>query len=266
MTIQLICALCMDASEQAQEQGGLLREVIAGAAMLSRWTLLSERSFGDAESRARGTVFVPIVGFAAGVIFSLADRAIGAIVAEPMRSIAIVLIVELVGGGIDVLGIADLFDAIRRGSRPASTGIARIGPLGAAVGLGWVALAAWLLARIDAPEGRSAALVMATMLSRWSIVPIAYGLKPLERWGLGIPFEGGIRFREFAASSAVALGLAMGLYESVGLAVLVALALAILGLRLLLSKRLGGVSGYTLAGSAAICELLTLAVLVALRI
>lgn len=247
-------------------RGNLLTEAIAAAAMLSRWTLLSERSFGDAESRARAAVFVPVAGFAAGVVFSLADRAIGAIAGEPIRSLAIIVLIELAGGGMDPMGIADLLDAIRRGARPASTGIARIGPLGAAAALAWFAMTAWLLARIAAPEGRSAALVMATMLSRWSIVPIAYGLKPLERWGLGIPFDGGIRFREFAVSSAVALGLTMGLYENVGLAVLVALALTILALRLLLSKRLGGVAGYTLAGAAAICEVVVLAVLVALGI
>ncbi len=256
----------METEKVEPPRGNLLTEAIAGAAMLSRWTLLSERSFGDAESRARATVFVPIAGFAAGVIFSLADRAIGAIMGEPMRSLAVILLIQVASGGMDALGIADLFDAVRRGARPASTGISRIGPLGAAVGLGWFALTVWLLARIATPEGRSAALVMATMLSRWSIVPIAYGLKPLERWGMGVPFEGAIRFREFAASSAVALGLTMGLYENVGLAVLVALALTILALRLLLSKRLGGVAGYTLAGGAAICEVVALALLAALRI
>lgn len=247
-------------------RGNLLMEAAAAAAMLSRWTLLSERPFGDAPSRARATVFVPMVGFAAGVVFALADRAISALAGEPLRSLASIALIELASGAMDLVGIADLFDAIRRGSRPASTGLARIGPLGAAAALAWFALSVWLLRRIAAPEGRSAALVMAAMLSRWSIVPVAYGLRPLERWGLGIPFEGGIRFREFAASSALALGLTMGLYENVGLAVLVALALAILALRLLLSRRLGGVAGYTLAGSAAVCEVVALAVLVALGV
>ena len=40
----------------------------------------------------------------------------------------------------------------------------------------------------------------------------------------------------------------MGLYENVGLAVIIALALTILAMRLVLSRRLGGAAGYTLAG------------------
>jgi len=90
-------------------------------------------------------------------------------------------------------------------------------------------------------------------------VPIAYGLRPLERWGLGVPYEGPIRFREFAVSSALALGLTMGLYENVGLVVIIVLALTILALRLILSRRLGGAAGYALAGGMAISKIVVLA-------
>ena len=121
------------------------------------------------------------------------------------------------------------------------------------------------MSRITDDAGRAAAIVMAMMLSRWAIIPIGYGLKPLEHWGLGIPYEGGISFREFAVSSAVALGLTMGLYQNVGLAVIVALALTILAMRLVLSRRMGGASGYTLAGGCALVEVVTFAVLAALR-
>ncbi len=65
--------------------------------------------------------------------------------------------------------------------------------------------AVFCLSRIHDPASRSATLVMASMLSRWALVPIGYGLRPLERWGLGVPYEGPIRFREFSVSSAVAL-------------------------------------------------------------
>ena len=106
---------------------------------------------------------------------------------------------------------------------------------------------------------------MAMMLSRWAIIPIGYGLKPLEHWGLGIPYAGGISFREFAVSSVVALGLTMGLYQNVGLAVIVVLALTILAMRLVLSRRMGGASGYMLAGGCALVEVVTFAVLAAIR-
>ena len=106
---------------------------------------------------------------------------------------------------------------------------------------------------------------MAMMLSRWAIIPIGYGLKPLEHWGLGVPYAGGISFREFAVSSVVALGLTMGLYQNVGLAVIIVLALTILAMRLVLSRRMGGAAGYMLVGGCALVEVVTFAVLAAIR-
>ncbi len=162
-------------------------------------------------------------------------------------------------------GVADTVEVLRRGTRPASTGLARIGPVGAGAAIVAFAFEVWCLSRITDDAGRAGALVMAMMLSRWAIVPIGYGLQPLEHWGLGIPYEGGISFREFAVSSAIALGLTMGLYENVGLAVIVALALTILAMRLVLSRRLGGASGYMLAGGCALGEVVTFAVMAAIR-
>jgi hypothetical protein len=51
----------------------------------------------------------------------------------------------------------------------------------------------------------------------------------------------------------------------VGLAVIVALALTILAMRLVLSRRMGGAAGYMLAGGCGLVEVVTFAVLAALR-
>jgi cobalamin synthase len=255
----------MEADASPRETpANLLHELLIAIATLSRWSLFARREFGDAERRARALVFAPVIGLIAGIVFALFDRGIGKFL-EPMpRSLIVILMIEVAAGGLDVLGIADLVDAIRIGSRPASTGLARIGPVGALSAVVWFFSAAYLLARIHDPASRSGTLVMAMMLSRWAIVPIGYGLRPLERWGFGVPYEGPIRFREFSVSSAIALGLTMALYENVGLLVIVALALTILAMRLLLSRRLGGAAGYALAGSMAACELVGFAVMFAL--
>jgi cobalamin synthase len=242
----------------------LLYELLIAIAALSRWSLLRRRELGDAGQRARAMVFMPAIGLIAGIVFALIDHTLGIFLAPMPRSFFVILLIEMVAGGLDALGIADLVDAIRIGSRPASTGLARIGPVGALAAIGWFIATASLLARIHDPASRSGALVMASMLSRWAIVPIGYGLRPLERWGLGAPYEGPIRFREFSVSSAIALGLAMALYENVGLAVIIVLALAILAMRLVLSRRLGGAAGYALAGSMAVCELVVVATMAAL--
>jgi cobalamin synthase len=235
----------------------LAHEFVIAVATLSRWSMLASGEFGDAEQRARALIFLPLIGLVAGVVFAFFDRmSIGSFVARSLFDLALI---EVTFGATDLLGIADLVDAVRIGARPASTGLARIGPLGALAAIASFVAAVSMLAHLHDGASRSAAIVMSLMLSRWSLVPIAYGLRPLERWGLGVPYEGPIRFREFSVSSAIALGVTMALYENVGLVVIIALALTILALRLVLSRRLGGAAGYALAGGMAICKIVVLA-------
>ena len=244
----------------------LLFEAVLAVATLTLWPILDERSQGTSAERSRAMVFFPIVGFILGVVLAIFDSAIGVALGPVARSLATLMVAAGLSLGLANRGLADTVEVLRRGTRPASTGLTRIGPLGAIASIAAFSFEVWCLARIADDSGRAAAIVMAMMLSRWAIVPIGYGLKPLEHWGLGIPYEGGISFREFAVSSVVALGLTMGLYQNVGLAVIVALALTVLAMRLALSFRMGGASGYMLAGGCALVELVTFAVLVALGV
>src|SRR5215469_1799860 len=239
-------------------------EVLLALATLTLWPILDERAVGSSAQRARALVFTPIIGFFAGVMLGLFDRALRLKLTVGARSWTVIIAASLAMGFLQWRGIADLFEALRAGTRPASTGLARIGPRGVAAAMGAFALEVWLLTRIREPASRTAALVMSSMLARWSIVPVAYGLKAGERWGLGLPFEGGIEFREFAVSSVIALGLTLALYADVGLVVTVVIALAILGLRFVFSRRFGGVPGFALAGASAIIEITVIATIATL--
>jgi adenosylcobinamide-GDP ribazoletransferase len=243
----------------------LLFEAVLAVATLTLWPILDERSQGTVSQRSRAMIYFPVVGFVLGVILAIVDRTAGLLLGPAGRSFVVLTVGAALSLGLANRGVADTVEVLRRGMRPASTGLTRIGPLGASAALAAFAFEIWCLSRIIDDAGRAGAIVMAMMLSRWAIIPIGYGLKPLEHWGLGIPYEGGISFREFAASSVVALGLTMGLYQNVGLAVIVALALTILAMRLVLSRRMGGASGYMLAGGCGLVEVVTFAVLAALR-
>jgi len=239
--------------------------VLAGAT-ITLWPIAGERPDATAAARIRAMAWIPIAGFALGATLAILDYGAGFISSSLSRSIATLLTAAILSGGMTIRGLADTVEALRRGVRPASTGLARIGPIGGIAVVGAFALEVWCLAQIHDEAGRAAAIVLATMLSRWSIVPIGYGLRPLERWGLGLPFEGGISFREFSVSSTIALSVAMGLYRNAGLAAIIAAALAILAMRLLISRRLGGASGFALAGGCAAVEIVTIAALAAIRI
>jgi adenosylcobinamide-GDP ribazoletransferase len=248
------------AAEQGESIGGLAREVVLAIAVCTLWPILDERSRGTAGERARALIFMPIVGLVLGVVLALADYALAPMLAPGTRSFAVLLLGALISLGLAERGTADLFESLRHRGHLASTGLARLGPLAMFVGLAAFAVKVWCLARIDSQASRATAIVLAMTLSRWSIVPVAYGLKPLEQWGLGIPFAGGLTFREFAVSSAIALGLAMGLYRNVGLVTIVAIALVILVLRLILSRVLGGASGFSLAGGCGLVEIAAIAI------
>jgi len=209
-------------------------------------------------------VFLPLVGFALGVAAALIDHATARLGGTLIRSITVMLALTIATKALHPIGCARTVAALRAAA-PCSSA-PRIGVLGALAAILLIALEIACLSAIANPAARAQAIVLATMLSRWAIVPIGYGLRPLEPAGLGLPYEGGIRFREFAVGSVVALGIAMSLYDFVALAAIVVLALTILGIRLLFSRRLGGASGYALAGGGAICELMVLATLAALRI
>jgi adenosylcobinamide-GDP ribazoletransferase len=244
----------------------LLFEAVLAVATLTLWPILDERSQGTAAQRSRAMIYFPIVGFVLGVILAIVDKAVSFVAGPAGRSFVVLIAASVLSLGLANRGVADTVEVLRRGMRPASTGLARIGPVGAAAAIAAFAIEIWCLSRITDDAGRAGAIVMAMMLSRWAIIPIGYGLKPLEHWGLGIPYAGGISFREFAVSSVVALGFTMGLYQNVGLAVIVVLALTILAMRLVLSRRMGGTSGYMLAGACALVEVVTFAVLAALRV
>ncbi len=241
-------------------------EALFALATLTAWPILDERRQGTPEQRARAMLFLPVIGLIFGVALALVDHSLTAAVAPRARATLVIALSILAGGAIYPRGLAHTIGQLRAGNRPSWTGLTEVGPLGALTAIAFVILEIYLLGAIANPPARARAIVLATMLSRWAIVPVGYGLKPLERWGLGVPWEGGIRFREFAGSSVLAFGIAMGLYEIVALAVIVVIAFVILLLRLLFSRRVGGAGGFTLAAGAAVCELALFAVLAAIRL
>ena len=245
----------MDDEQQTESLRAWAFEAILAVAAVTLWPILDERRRGTSSERARALIFLPIIGLAIGVALALADDALALTVSAVTRSILVLLIGIAISLGLAQRGIADTVEALRRGGRLASTGLARVGPISALTALAAFIFEVWCLARIHDQGSRSAAIVIAITLSRWSIVPIGYGLRPLEHWGLGIAFEGGLTFREFAVSSVVALGLMMGLYRNIGLLVIIAIALVILALRLVFSRALGGASGFALAGGCGIVEI-----------
>jgi len=212
-----------------------------------------------ARDRTRALVLLPIIGFLQGVVLALADRWLWR--TQPLtRSMIVVAIGLLLSYGIGVRGV--VYTLSRKPFAGASSGRVLVWLFAALM----VLLEIYWLSRIGAPPRRGRALVLAMLLSRWSTVPIGYGLKATGSDGLGIPFDGAITFGDFAFSSLIALGVAMTAYDLVALVAIVTVALTILGLRLGFSRLFGGVDGFALAAGAQVCEFATLGILSVIRL
>jgi adenosylcobinamide-GDP ribazoletransferase len=251
-----------DSVPPVEPRRNLLREDWLAFATLTRWIPPPRPKPGESpDEYAKALAFLPIAGLIAGVALAFADRGLSGIAPPLPRSALTIGLAVLLTGGLQVTGVVHTFGALIRGRSGNTRAVAWPGAIVASLVL---IAEIFVLGTILSRPARGRAIVLAILLSRWAIVPIGYGLRPIEESGLGIPFFGGITFYEFAISSVIALGAAMGLYDVVGLAAIIALALTILGLRLLFSRRLGGVGGHALAAGAAVCELVTFAVLAAL--
>jgi cobalamin synthase len=253
-----------DPARVVDEGRRLVHEAWLAAAAGTRWIPAPRsQAMAGPEQYARALVLLPLAGLITGIALALADRTLGALTPLLARSGLTVVLAVALSGGIFLIGVARTVTALIGGT----------GSHGEAGAIRWLGMPAALaiaiaeilaLGALASPPARARALALAMLLSRWSMVPVGYGLRPLEEAGLGIPYRGGLSFSEFGISSVIALGVAMGLYDVVGLAAIVTVALTILGLRLLFSRRLGGVGGYALAAGTAVCELVTIATLAAI--
>src|SRR5579863_5675850 len=126
----------------------LLFDVVLAAAALTLWPVLDERSQGTAAQRSRAMVYFPIVGFVLGAFLAIVDRAAGFIAGAVGRSFFVLIAGAALSLGLANRGIADTAEVLRRGTRPASTGLTRIGPVGALTAIFAFALEVWCLSRI----------------------------------------------------------------------------------------------------------------------
>jgi len=215
------------------------------------------------EAQAAGLAFYPIVGLALGMVATaaawlLSSGAVG------------VLVLLALSGGRAMYALAAAADAALRGGDRSET-LARLratpGWAGSAVAAAALVLRLWAVVSLPGPA-RTIALILAPMLGAWAIVVQCYGGAPTQARGPARALVGRARFREFGWASVVGFGVALGVGEAIGLVVLLAAALATLGVRILAHRRLGGLTGRLLAATRELVEttvLVTLAVLWRLR-
>ena len=181
------------------------------------------------EMFARATLWFPIVGLVMGALLSALDQLVTSQLPPWVAATLLVVTWECVGSVIPLRRTV----SANPGTVKWSTAIAIVGLLTAKI----VGLALQ-------PATRSAALLFAPTLGRWTMVVLATGARDA-----GAParkFNPGITFREFAVTSVFTFAVCFGVAEFAGILLIVCAAGFTLLMRLVLHRWFDGVSLVTL--------------------
>src|SRR5271156_931554 len=141
-----------------------------------------------AEDVAASLRWVPLVGFALGLLLALENRLLIMWLADAVAAVLTVLSLAVITGAVHLDGLADSADAMGAGSdRERALQImrdSRIGSFGAIALFFVLAIKTTALANTG-PARAMTALFLAPGIARWAMVATGYGMKYLRENGAG---------------------------------------------------------------------------------
>jgi adenosylcobinamide-GDP ribazoletransferase len=206
--------------------------------------------------------FYPVIGFLLGLI--LWGAHLGFCFAFP-RALAdglVILLLTILTGALHLDGLADSLDGLAAGKTPeerlAIMKDHRVGTFGA-VGLIMI-LGIKFLALHSLPDqavGRS--LLVALVLSRWSMVQLTYRAPYARReGGLGLAFKENVKQREIAIATLTSLALSLFLFRFWGGMVWLGVGVFTLIVQSFFTRKIVGITGDVLGAANETNEVLTL--------
>jgi adenosylcobinamide-GDP ribazoletransferase len=238
---------------------GFLTELPLAISFLTILPVIDQRPASE-ETVAASFAWFPIVGFLAGLALVGEDWLLAHIFAQVIRSVLIVISLTVVTGAVHLDGLADTADALGAGrDRERALDIlrdSRVGTFGASAIFFDLTLKILALSTL-AGHRRYAALIVAPMLARWAMLPIARGLPYLRASGSGSTL---LNDKDLGMRAAIVTVFTCLVAIVLGGAVATAVAIAIVfAMRFFYRRWLGGVTG-DLIGACG--ELVEIAVLV----
>jgi adenosylcobinamide-GDP ribazoletransferase len=201
-----------------------------------------DRTFGAA------LAWYPLVGLLIGTVLLLLDRGLALLLPAGPASALLLVALALISGGLHLDGVADTADGLAvQGDRDVRLGVmseGNTGPAGVAA-LALVLLLQWAgLTALEEPV-RSATLLLAPALSRWTVAPVVACFRPARPRGLGYALHRGAWPLATPLATMIAGGAAVVLFGLGGIvliAVAFVLAMTVAGAA---SRQLRGVTGDT---------------------
>jgi len=228
------------------------------------------RGPADEAALARSLVWFPWVGALLGLGFWLAWAGLQKILPAPAAAALLLALTVWVTGGLHLDGLADTADGLGGGRTPAESlrimKDSRVGAFGAISLILALILKFSLFLSLATQTGGTKALLLYPVVSRWSMVLLAY-LSPYARpeGGLGQAMTLGVSRRVLTGAGLSAGALAFLILGAPGL-VLFGAAAALVWLGSLYFKhRLGGITGDVLGATNEVMEIVVLAGALVLR-
>lgn len=222
------------------------------------------RGPADETALARSMFWFPWVGAVLGLIFWGAWAGLQRILPVPAAASLLLALTVLATGGLHLDGLADTTDGLGGGHTPADAlrimKDSRVGAFGVISLVLALVLKFSLFLSLPTKAGGTAVLLLYPVISRWSMVLLAY-LSPYARaeGGLGQAMTLGVSPRVLGGASLSAGALALLILGAPGLVLFGAAATLVwLGSRYF-QRRLGGITGDLLGATNEVVEVLVLA-------
>jgi adenosylcobinamide-GDP ribazoletransferase len=218
------------------------------------------------EAFAEALGWYPLVGLLIGIVVSLADRGLARLLPVGPTAAVDVALLALLSGGLHLDGVADTADGMAyQGERAERLGIMSEGNTGPAgvMALAIVLLAGWAgLASLAAPV-RAAGLVLAPVLARWTVVPVALLFHPARPRGLGQLMHRAIWPVAGPLATVIAVACAVALFGVGGLGLLAIAGVAAVLVGWAASRVLDGVTGDVFGAAIEIAQVVAWYALIA---
>lgn len=206
-----------------------------------------KRSF-SAEQIGRSTSYFPVVGIIIGLILAVLNYLLGLVLPTSVVNVLLVASMVLLSGALHLDGLVDTCDGIAGHRTPEERW--RVMHDSRAGGFGVIGAALFLLVKFvslnSVPQSLMMfTLVVAPVISRWTMVYAIFAYPYARPSGLGKAFKQATGWWQFLLATLVTLALAAALLKSAGLFIFFAVWLLTAALAAYLKRKFAGLTGDT---------------------
>jgi adenosylcobinamide-GDP ribazoletransferase len=210
---------------------------------------------------AKSLPYFPAVGFLIGLCLVYADQALARVLPHTISNALLVLLAIVLTRALHVDGLADTLDGFMGGAdREAKLRIMKDSSIGTAgaIGIIFLLFLKYLSLNILFSDNKTAALLMAPLLGRWSQTLMVFRAAYARENGMGRAFSGRLGTSGMIAAAVVAIVLSAFVAGLWALVFVPSVLIVALLARWYIVRALGGVTGDTVGAVSELSETLVL--------